>query len=114
MKNFEEFKAKGKSYLVILTYDLNDASSTEHRIVKQILAEKGFITQIKSNKGNMVDLPNNTFSLSMKSEKAKKELRTYLNNMVMEAFEFADVKAKYFIHVGVDLAWIIGTHENEQ
>ena len=92
------------SYLVSVSFDIENASSDQYNQVKEELNDIGFSDTISGNAKVKVKLPDNTFAGEFEGSSSTK-IRDDLRKQVKEIFKSLNLKAEIFIHVGGNWAW---------
>lgn len=92
------------SYLVTVSFDIENASAEQYNQVEEKLSEIGFSNEIIGNSNKEVKLPNNTFAGEFDGANASK-VRDDLSDMIRGIFSSLELKAKIFVHVGGNWAW---------
>lgn len=92
------------SYLVTLTFDLENGQSIDYETINDKLDELGLYREIKGSK-NVVQLPYNTYAGEFNGEN-KSEVRDYIAENVKSILREVSISAKFFITVGSGWAWL--------
>lgn len=94
------------SCLVIVTFDLEDASSSDYRHVRNDLEAIGLTNNaIQSYDRRAIPLPYNTFAREFAAEDPA-WVRDVFADQVRDVFRHCKVSGPIFIGVGADWAWV--------
>ena len=92
------------SYFVVVTFDLNKASSDKYDIANSILNDIGFQKEIEGSTGKISKLPANTFAGEFEGASTGK-VRDDLCDKIQRAFKNENLDASIFVSVGGSWAW---------
>ena len=95
------------SWLVILSYELYNASQTDFAKVNRGLKSLGLINEIISEYGTTNELPMHTFAgqFSKDADNTSTEIVNYIKENTKKIFEEAEVEGKMFVAAGENWSW---------
>lgn len=94
------------SSMVIVTFDLEDASSSDYRHVRDGLEAIGLTNYaVRYLDRKAIPLPFNTFAREFPSEDPE-WVRNVFAEQIREVFRNCKVSGPIFVGVGVDWAWV--------
>lgn len=92
------------SYLVYVTFDLKNASSSDYQNAYSDLSDLGLEKVVEADNGNNVVIPT-TSVMGEFTGKNKSSVRDNIRSSVKKAFKARNLKSEIFIIVGGDWCW---------
>lgn len=92
------------SYFVVVTFDLNRASSDDYEVADDILNDIGLEREIEGSSGKNIKLPENTYAGKFDGASAVK-VRDDLSSQIQNEFKKENLDASIFVSVGGSWAW---------
>ncbi len=98
------------SYLVVVTFDLNDADPSDYPKVYSELESIDFSKYIVGKKKSPKQLPNNTFIAEFDDDvfDRSSEICSFVGEEMNRIFGRHNVSGKYFVTSGRKWAWKLG------
>lgn len=96
------------SYLVTVTFDVENASSQNYTDITNSLQTLGLFTFIKAHDNRNIYLPSNTYSGEFNGISVEK-IRNDVCERVQNVFLKLNIKGKIYVVVGGDWGWGIRT-----
>ena len=94
------------SYLVTLSFDLHEDSSSAKLLLPQALSAIGLNAKLTGSSGKTHDLPTNTYVGTFEGESVSK-VRDDLKARIESVFDDRKIKARIFLTVGRNWAWSV-------
>lgn len=92
------------SYMVVLTFDIHNGDSEDYETVTAALSKKGFRKIVAPDKGDPVDLPENTYVGTFTGSNGR-EIAAEIRAWALEIFKAANVHGRVFVMAGNDWGW---------
>lgn len=96
------------SYLVTVTFDIKDAKPEDYTCLNPLLEKQALKKTLKSEAGNEVELPSNTYA-AVVDGKSSKELREAYTTQIGKAFDTCEISGKFLVTVGDYWTWSVRT-----
>jgi hypothetical protein len=98
-------KEDGKSFIVVVTFDLHGAHPNHYPLVKRWLAKLDLIKQIRAPGRPLRQLPANTFVAKIKRDRRTKHLRQEIQAAIKMLFRLKGLDATLFVVVAQKWSW---------
>lgn len=100
------------SYQIVITFDLNDAKSSDYEKIREALSkdlnlEKFVHLSNEDGKGTRY-LPHNTLASLWEKDSSERDTREYFEKKLHETFQRLNVRGKYFVIVAQN--WSVGAN----